>query len=68
MRLASEGFDPMLGARPLKRVTQRRIQNELAMRILKGEIKEGDRVVVEVAPNGELVFRRELVAATVATP
>jgi ATP-dependent Clp protease ATP-binding subunit ClpB len=65
MRLAEEGFDPVLGARPLKRVIQRRIQNQLAMRILKGEVKEGDRVAVEVAPDGELVFRREPVAEAV---
>jgi ATP-dependent Clp protease ATP-binding subunit ClpB len=65
MRLAEEGFDPVLGARPLKRVIQRRIQNPLAMRILKGEVKEGDRVAVEVAPDGELVFQREPVAEAV---
>ncbi len=65
MRLAEEGFDPVLGARPLKRVIQRRIQNQLAMRILKGEVKEGDRVAVEVAPSGELVFRREPIAEAV---
>ncbi|HZC00445.1 MAG TPA: AAA family ATPase, partial [Gammaproteobacteria bacterium] len=66
MRLAEEGFDPVLGARPLKRVIQRRIQNQLAMRILKGEVKEGDRVIVEVAPSGELVFQREPAAEAVA--
>jgi ATP-dependent Clp protease ATP-binding subunit ClpB len=66
MHLAEEGFDPVLGARPLKRVIQRRIQNPLAMRILKGEVKEGDRVAVEVAPSGELVFRREPAAEVVA--
>jgi ATP-dependent Clp protease ATP-binding subunit ClpB len=65
MRLAVEGFDPVLGARPLKRVIQRRIQNQLAMRILKGEVKEGDRVAIEVAPSGELVFRRESIAEAV---
>jgi ATP-dependent Clp protease ATP-binding subunit ClpB len=65
MRLAVEGFDPVLGARPLKRVIQRRIQNQLAMRILKGEVKEGDRVVVEVAPSSELVFRSEPAAEAV---
>jgi ATP-dependent Clp protease ATP-binding subunit ClpB len=66
MRLAEEGFDPVLGARPLKRVIQRRIQNQLAMRILKGEVKEGDRVIVEMAPSGELVFQREPAAEAVA--
>jgi ATP-dependent Clp protease ATP-binding subunit ClpB len=65
MRLAEEGFDPVLGARPLKRVIQRRIQNKLAMRILKSEVKEGDRVAVEVSPSGELAFRCEPVAEAV---
>jgi ATP-dependent Clp protease ATP-binding subunit ClpB len=55
-KLAEEGFDPVLGARPLKRVIQRRIQNVMALRILRGEIKEGDHVVVDVGPNGDLVF------------
>jgi len=55
-KLAEEGYDPVLGARPLKRVIQRRIQNVVALKILRGEIKEGDKVVVDVGPNGELLF------------
>ena len=58
-RLAQEGFDPVLGARPLKRVIQRQVQNQLALRILKGEIAEGDRVTVELGTGGELLFRRK---------
>jgi ATP-dependent Clp protease ATP-binding subunit ClpB len=54
--LAEEGYDPVLGARPLKRVIQRRIQNVLALRILRGEFKEGDRIVVDAGPAGDLVF------------
>jgi ATP-dependent Clp protease ATP-binding subunit ClpB len=54
--IAREGFDPVYGARPLKRVLQQRIQNELAMRILEGEIGEGDEVRVDV-DGGELTFR-----------
>ena len=45
--LASEGFDPVYGARPLKRTIQRRIQDSLAVRLLEGEFKEGDKVLVE---------------------
>jgi len=44
--IANEGFDPIYGARPLKRVIQNEIQNVLAMMILNGEIKEGDTVVI----------------------
>ena len=54
-RLASEGFDPLYGARPLKRVIQRDIQDVLALKILSGEIKEGDSVMAG-ADNGRLVF------------
>ena len=44
--VAREGFDPVYGARPLKRVIQNEIQNVLAMKILNGEIKEGNTVVI----------------------
>ena len=45
--LASEGYDPQFGARPLKRVIQQRIENALAGRILAGEIGDGDSVRVD---------------------
>ncbi len=45
--LASEGYDPQFGARPLKRVIQQRIENALAGKILAGEIGDGDTVKVE---------------------
>ncbi|MEW6665778.1 MAG: ATP-dependent chaperone ClpB [Thermodesulfobacteriota bacterium] len=54
--LASAGFDPVYGARPLKRTIQNLIQNPLSMKILEGGVKEGDLVKVDVA-NGEIVFR-----------
>jgi ATP-dependent Clp protease ATP-binding subunit ClpB len=44
--LAEEGYDPIFGARPLKRVIQQRIQNPLAMRLLEEEVGEGARVRV----------------------
>jgi len=44
--LASEGFDRMYGARPLKRVIQKRIENALSSMIIKGEIKENETVVI----------------------
>jgi ATP-dependent Clp protease ATP-binding subunit ClpB len=56
--LAKEGFDPAYGARPLKRVIQKEIQDQLAMKILEGRFKEGDTVTVDVdSKKGELVFR-----------
>jgi len=54
--LAKEGFDPVYGARPLKRVIQNEVQNVLAMELLNGEIKEGDEVTVDVTgPEGGLL-------------
>jgi len=54
--IAAEGFDPVYGARPLKRAIQKRIQDPLAIQLLDGEVKEGDHVVVDASPTGELVF------------
>jgi ATP-dependent Clp protease ATP-binding subunit ClpB len=53
--LAQTGFDPVYGARPLKRTIQHLVQDPLAMKILDGSVKEGDRVTVE-AKDGVLVF------------
>jgi ATP-dependent Clp protease ATP-binding subunit ClpB len=50
--IVSEGYDPMYGARPLKRTIQRRVLDPLAMRVLEGEFREGDRLVVDVGDNG----------------
>ncbi|HKP53952.1 MAG TPA: ATP-dependent chaperone ClpB [Chloroflexia bacterium] len=64
-RLGDEGYDPVYGARPLKRVIQKRIQNRLALKALKGEIKDGDHVVVDVTPDGEFEFRTQPVPEAV---
>ncbi len=53
--LADKGYDPVYGARPLKRTIQRLIQDPLAVKILAGEFKEGDTVKVEV-DDDELSF------------
>ena len=45
--IAAEGYDPAYGARPLKRVIQQRIQNPLAMVLLRGDSREGDRILVD---------------------
>jgi ATP-dependent Clp protease ATP-binding subunit ClpB len=56
--LVSDGYDPTYGARPLKRTIQRRVLDPLAMRVLEGEFREGDRVTVDVGDNG-LRFDKE---------
>jgi len=60
--LAEEGYDPTYGARPLKRVIQRRLQDPIAMAILEGRYGEGDTVQVDAA-GGELTIDRRAAAA-----
>ena len=55
--LADAGWDPAYGARPLKRAIQRLVENPLALRLLEGEFRDGDAIVVD-AKNGELAFER----------
>jgi ATP-dependent Clp protease ATP-binding subunit ClpB len=50
--LGNAGFDPHFGARPLKRLIQREIQDPLALLLLSGEVREGDTVVVDAGPDG----------------
>jgi ATP-dependent Clp protease ATP-binding subunit ClpB len=57
-QLGEAGFDPVYGARPLKRAIQQQIENPLAERILRGEFGPGDRVSVERKEGGGLEFRR----------
>jgi ATP-dependent Clp protease ATP-binding subunit ClpB len=60
--LADKGYDPVYGARPLKRVIQRELQNPLASLILEGKVGDGDRVSVTAGPEG-LAINGEMVAA-----
>ena len=53
--LASAGFDPVYGARPLKRAVQRYVQDPLSMKILDGSISEGSKVTMDIR-DGEVVF------------
>jgi ATP-dependent Clp protease ATP-binding subunit ClpB len=55
--IASEGYDPTNGARPLKRVIQQRIQNPLAVELLKREFEEGSRVKIDYL-GGDFTFKR----------
>ena len=57
--LADKGYDPHYGARPLKRVIQRMVQDPLAVKILEGEFPEGTKVRVDARVSGEaLEFRK----------
>jgi ATP-dependent Clp protease ATP-binding subunit ClpB len=64
--LARAGFDPVYGARPLKRAIQTYLQNPLALRLLEGQFKEGDRIQVSLADDA-LAFERSGKAAPVTT-
>jgi ATP-dependent Clp protease ATP-binding subunit ClpB len=64
--LAERGFDPVFGARPLKRTIQRMVENPLALEILAGKFKDGDHIVVDLSRDRETFsFRKQ---AAVAQP
>ena len=58
--LVRSGYDPNYGARPLKRAIQREIETPLARRILGGEVRDGQQVVVDLDPAGHLVFESKI--------
>jgi ATP-dependent Clp protease ATP-binding subunit ClpC len=57
--VAQKGYDPQYGARPLRRAVQRFVENPLSVRLLKGDFRPGDAVVID-EQNGELVFERHM--------
>jgi ATP-dependent Clp protease ATP-binding subunit ClpC len=57
--MIKQGFDPVYGARPLRRVIQKTLEDNLSEEILAGRIKMGDRVIVD-AEDGKLVFRKQV--------
>jgi ATP-dependent Clp protease ATP-binding subunit ClpB len=61
--LAQRGFDPVYGARPLKRVISNTVETSLAQKLISGEVRDGQRVVVDAADGG-LVFRADGAAAS----
>jgi ATP-dependent Clp protease ATP-binding subunit ClpA len=63
-KLATDGFDPLFGARPLKREVELRIENVLAQKLISGEFFKGDTVRVNLI-DGKIVFQR---AATELAP
>ena len=58
----NHGFDPVYGARPLRRAIQKNLENELSKQILSGELSEGDSVTVNVS-DGKLKFRKSKTTA-----
>ncbi|MGH8090284.1 MAG: hypothetical protein ACREO6_02405, partial [Rudaea sp.] len=56
--LGNIGFDPVYGARPLKRAIQQQLENPLAKAILEGQFQPGDTIAVDAA-NGRLVFAKK---------
>jgi ATP-dependent Clp protease ATP-binding subunit ClpB len=58
-----EGYDPLYGARPLKRTIQRRVLDPLALHVLEGDFVEGDSIEVEAGPDGLTFEKRERVSA-----
>ena len=63
--LAREGYDPVYGARPLRRVIERYVENPLSTKLLKGELKEGDTVRIDLV-KGELTFKTKAAASVAA--
>lgn len=51
--LAALGFDPNFGARPVKRVIQQMVENEIAMGILRGDIKDEDSIILDQIPGAK---------------
>jgi ATP-dependent Clp protease ATP-binding subunit ClpB len=65
--LFREGFDPAYGARPMKRAIQRLIQDPLALKLLDGEVRPGDTVIVDADSRGdEMKFKTEAAKAGAA--
>jgi ATP-dependent Clp protease ATP-binding subunit ClpC len=57
--LASQGFDPQLGARPLRRALQRHVESPLSVQLLRGEFQSGECVIVDADENEGIIFRRK---------
>ncbi len=58
---ADEGYDNEFGARPLRRVIQQRVEDPLSDRLLSGEFTDGDAILVEVNPDGDIMLTRAAV-------
>ena len=56
--LVAVGYDPVYGARPLKRAIQQQIENPLSLKLLSGEFVAGDTIVVDVDEEDNLLFSK----------
>jgi ATP-dependent Clp protease ATP-binding subunit ClpC len=56
--LAEQGYDPEMGARPLRRIIQQKVEDPLSDKLLSGDFVDGDTVQVEVDPDGEIILTR----------
>ena len=63
--LAEQGYDPEMGARPLRRVIQQKVEDPLSDGLLSGDFNEGDTILVEVA-DGEPILRRQILKTEAA--
>ncbi|NMB69468.1 MAG: ATP-dependent Clp protease ATP-binding subunit [Chloroflexi bacterium] len=57
-KLAEEGYDPDMGARPLRRVIQNKVEDRLSDALLSGEFVDGDTVMIDLVPDQEIIMRR----------
>ena len=57
--LANNGYDPIYGARPLKRVIQRAVQDPLAMKILEGSLKSGEELILSQKDDGLSILQNQ---------
>jgi ATP-dependent Clp protease ATP-binding subunit ClpC len=64
--LSKEGYDPIYGARPLRRVIERYVENPLSSKVLRGELKEGDTVKVDLDKENKLTFKTKTTAKAAA--
>ena len=58
-KLSEEGFDPVYGARPLRRAIQKRVEDSLSTYLLEGAFVEGDRVRAALSESGEILYEKE---------
>jgi ATP-dependent Clp protease ATP-binding subunit ClpB len=66
--LADLGYDPQFGARPMKRVVQKEIVNELSKKVLSGIFGPGDTIYIDTDAKGLLSFRKDPFEGAVALP
>jgi ATP-dependent Clp protease ATP-binding subunit ClpA len=58
--LADEGYDPDMGARPLRRVIQQKVEDPLSDALLANDFSNGDVIVVDLNADGDVILRKEL--------